>query len=108
MDALSDSLTLKLICENIIKDKNISFNLLFDNSSRPFKDYTDRILYSGALQPLNRKKEKEPKPLIDKKERKKKRRKIGKNYPQIKVEKSEHECKEPEAVTRSGLDEPKN
>lgn len=48
-DALSDSETLKQICEKFIKNNDSSLEIIFQNSSRFFKEYLDKIMHGTPL-----------------------------------------------------------
>lgn len=52
--ALSDSIVLKQICEQICKQENISFQTLFKDSCRSFSEYTDKFLYGKPIKPLKK------------------------------------------------------
>lgn len=57
-DALSDSLTLKLICDNIVKRNGIDYRDIFKDSCRPFSDYLNKHLHGTPVPPLKKIKKK--------------------------------------------------
>lgn len=53
-DALSDSLTLKLICMKIAENTNINIRELFKEGFRPFRDFIDQQSEGTPLVPLKK------------------------------------------------------
>lgn len=58
-DALSDSLTLKLICEKVIGQTGIDYQTLFSGSYRPFSDYLNKHLNGTPIPSLKKQKKKQ-------------------------------------------------
>ena len=58
--ALSDSIVLKQICEQISIQHKVDFKTIFKDCCRPFSDYIDKTLYGTPLLPLKKKKKSKP------------------------------------------------
>ena len=54
-DALSDSLTLKLICDKLADQNGTGYQQIFKDSFRPFSDYLNKHLLGTPIVPLKKK-----------------------------------------------------
>jgi len=53
-DALSDSITLKLICEKYAKEKDLNVSVIFEYSCREYDNFKHRFLYNTPMSKLKK------------------------------------------------------